>query len=94
MFVVISSPSEAADSSLLFIAIAIYKPEDVRPILAAYHGKDIPLEYGKKEAEIKAQFVEEWKKSGKEKSGGGLTLSGLFLGSKQVSVRSLMSSIA
>ncbi len=66
MFVVISSPSEAADSSLLFIAIAIYKPEDVRPILAAYHGKDIPLEYGKKEAEIKAQFVEEWKKSGKE----------------------------
>ncbi len=62
MFVVISSPSEAADSSLLFIAIAIYKPEDVRPILAAYHGKDIPLEYGKKEAEIKAQFVEEWKK--------------------------------
>jgi len=64
-------------------SIAIYKPEDVRPILAAYHGKDVPLEYGKKEAEIKAQFVEEWKKSGKEKSGGGLTLSGLFLGSKQ-----------
>ncbi|KLO05854.1 HAD-like protein [Schizopora paradoxa] len=66
-------------------SIAIYRPEDVRPILSNYQGKDIPLEYGKKEAELKAQFVEEWKKSGRAKSGGGLTLSGLFMGSKQES---------
>ncbi|TFK37060.1 HAD-like domain-containing protein [Crucibulum laeve] len=42
-------------------SIAIYKPADVRPILEAYAGKDIPIEYGKKEAEAKARHVEEWK---------------------------------
>ncbi|KAJ6621310.1 HAD-like domain-containing protein [Mycena sp. CBHHK59/15] len=40
----------------------IYKPADVRPILAAYKGKDIPLEYAKKEAEAKALHVEKWNK--------------------------------
>lgn len=64
-------------------SIAIYKPEDVRPILEAYHGKDIPIEYGKKESEAKARFVEEWKRSGKANSSGALTLSSLFSGSKQ-----------
>lgn len=43
-------------------AIAIYKPSDVRPILEAYQGKDIPSEYAKKEAEAKARHIEEWKK--------------------------------
>jgi hypothetical protein len=49
----------------------------VRPILQAYHGKDIPLEYAKKEAEAKAKHIEEWK-AGKVVTGGSLTLSGLF----------------
>lgn len=63
----------------LLLAIAIYKPQDVRPIIKAYAGKNIPLEYGKKEAEAKEKFLEEWRKSGKAKvSSGGLTLSGLF----------------
>ena len=66
-------------------AIAIYKPQDVRPIIEAYHGKDIPIEYGKKEAEAKAQFIEEWKRSGKSQSGGGgFSLSALFGGNQQV----------
>jgi import inner membrane translocase subunit TIM50 len=43
-------------------AIGIYKPQDVRPVLAAYQGKDIPLEYAKKEAEAKALHVEKWTK--------------------------------
>lgn len=43
-------------------AISIYKPADLRPIIQAYQGKDIPLEYGRKEAEAKARHVEEWKK--------------------------------
>ncbi|KAJ7634158.1 HAD-like domain-containing protein [Mycena polygramma] len=43
-------------------SIGIYKPQDVRPILAAYQGKDIPLEYAKKEAEAKALHVEKWSK--------------------------------
>ncbi|KAJ7767465.1 HAD-like domain-containing protein [Mycena maculata] len=43
-------------------SIGIYKPQDVRPILAAYQGKDIPLEYAKKEAEAKALHVEKWTK--------------------------------
>ena len=67
----------------LFTAIAIYKPQDVRPILQTYYQKDIPIEYGKKEAETKQQFIEEWKKNGK--SGGGFSISGLFGGSSQVS---------
>ncbi|KAF8625876.1 hypothetical protein AX15_005154 [Amanita polypyramis BW_CC] len=50
-------------------SIAIYKPPDVRPILTAYQGKDIPLEYGRKEAEAKAKHVEEWKKGHKGVSG-------------------------
>ncbi|KIK07744.1 hypothetical protein K443DRAFT_673009 [Laccaria amethystina LaAM-08-1] len=43
-------------------SISIYKPADLRPIIQAYQGKDIPLEYGRKEAEAKARHVEEWKK--------------------------------
>ena len=31
-----------------FTAIAIYQPQDVRPILKAYAGKNIPVEYAKK----------------------------------------------
>ena len=70
------------------IAIGIYKPQDIRPILTAYHGKDIAIEYGKKEAEQKQKFLDEWRKSGKARSGssgGGLTFSGLF-GSSSVSI--------
>ncbi|KAK7030752.1 mitochondrial import inner membrane translocase subunit TIM50 [Favolaschia claudopus] len=43
-------------------SIGIYKPQDVRPILTAYQGKDIPLEYAKKEAESKALHVEKYTK--------------------------------
>ncbi|KAF9053838.1 HAD-like protein [Hymenopellis radicata] len=43
-------------------SIAIYKPVDVRPILTAYQGKDITLEYAKKEAESKQKHIEEWEK--------------------------------
>ncbi|KAK7026404.1 mitochondrial inner membrane protein required for protein import [Paramarasmius palmivorus] len=41
-------------------SIAIYKPPDVRPILQAYAGKNIPIEYAKKEAEGKAKHIAEW----------------------------------
>ncbi|KAF8655081.1 hypothetical protein AX16_003246 [Volvariella volvacea WC 439] len=46
-------------------SIGIYKPADVRPILQAYAGKNIPLEYAKKEAEAKAKHIEEWEKGRK-----------------------------
>lgn len=45
-------------------AIGIYKPPDVRVVLKAYEGKNIPIEYAKKEAEHKRQFIEEWKARG------------------------------
>ena len=65
------------------LAIAIYKPEDVRPIIEAYHGKDIPIEYAKNEAEAKRKHVEEWQtRHGLAK--GGFTLSSLFGGGQQV----------
>lgn len=65
----------------MFIAIAIYGAKDVRPVLKAYEGKNIPIEYGKQEAEAKRRFIEEWRRSGKSKS-GSLTISGLFGGSQ------------
>jgi hypothetical protein len=45
-------------------ALGIYKPPDVRAILKAYEGKNIPLEYAKKEAAHKQAFIEEWKARG------------------------------
>lgn len=41
-------------------AIAIYNTPDVRPILKAYEGKDVPLEYAKTEANAKAKHIAEW----------------------------------
>jgi import inner membrane translocase subunit TIM50 len=56
---------------VLGLAIAIYKPQDVRRVIKAYAGKDIPLEYAKVEAEMKARHIAEWKeKKGKKPSGG------------------------
>lgn len=82
------SPQMTDDSQLtLFcVAIGIYNPQDVRPILQAYQGKDIPREYAKKEAEAKAKFIEDWKAKGGHKglSSGGFTLSSLFGGSASV----------
>ncbi|WVR03091.1 hypothetical protein IAU60_000080 [Kwoniella sp. DSM 27419] len=43
-------------------SIGIFAPADVRPILKAYQGKDIPVEYAKKEAEAKQKAVEEWER--------------------------------
>ncbi|CAL1711722.1 unnamed protein product [Somion occarium] len=60
-------------------SIPIYKAPDVRPILQAYSGKDIPLEYAKKELEAKQKHIEEWQQSHK-RSAGTFTLSSLFGG--------------
>ncbi|KAI5995317.1 HAD-like domain-containing protein, partial [Pisolithus orientalis] len=59
-------------------SIGIYKPQDIRPILEAYHGKDIPIEYAKKEAEARQQHIAEWTKKRKGLSTGGFTFSSLF----------------
>ncbi|KAH9935110.1 NIF-domain-containing protein [Epithele typhae] len=59
-------------------SIAIFKTQDVRPILEAYDGKNIPIEWAKKEAEMKRKHVEEWEHSRKGLSRGGMTLSSLF----------------
>ncbi|KAI0363989.1 NIF-domain-containing protein [Pilatotrama ljubarskyi] len=64
-------------------SIAIFKTPDVRPVLQAYQGKNIPLEFAKKEAEMKQKHLEEWEHSRKGLSRGGLTLSSLFGGSEQ-----------
>ncbi|KAI0000993.1 HAD-like domain-containing protein [Russula vinacea] len=60
---------ESGDKGLIELvpfleSIGIYKPPDVRGILKAYEGKNIPIEYAKKEAENKRQFIEEWKARG------------------------------
>jgi mitochondrial import inner membrane translocase subunit TIM50 len=61
-------------------ALGIYKPSDVRPILEAYRGKDIPIEYARKEAEAKQRHLEEWQASGGGKGVGRITFSSLFGG--------------
>lgn len=70
--------------------MAIYKPADVRPILKAYEGKDIPIEYAKREAEAKARFIEDWKAKGALKSSvsasGISSLFGLSQASTVVSI--------
>lgn len=70
----------------MFAAIAIYKPADVRPILEAYQGKNIPIEYAKKEAEAKQKHIEQWNDHSKGLSDGGFTLSRLFASGGTVSV--------
>ncbi|EKM53656.1 uncharacterized protein PHACADRAFT_260127 [Phanerochaete carnosa HHB-10118-sp] len=64
-------------------SIAIYKPQDVRPILQTYHGKDIPIEYAKNEAEAKQKHIEEWQSGRKSLSSSGFTFSGLFGGTRK-----------
>ncbi|KIJ63478.1 hypothetical protein HYDPIDRAFT_175883 [Hydnomerulius pinastri MD-312] len=59
-------------------SIGIYKPQDVRPILQAYSGKDVPVEYAKKELEARERHIAEWKTKSKGLSTGGFTLSSLF----------------
>ncbi|KAG7562868.1 hypothetical protein FFLO_01697 [Filobasidium floriforme] len=43
-------------------SIGIFAPPDVRPILKAYEGKNIPVEYAKREAERKQAAIEEWER--------------------------------
>jgi len=79
---------EAGDRGLVALipfleSIAIYKPQDVRPILNAYREKDIPLEYAKKEAEAKQRHIEEWSASSKGLSDTGFTLSRMFASNGQ-----------
>ena len=50
-------------------ALAIYKPADVRPILAAYRGTDIPRTYAEREAADKRAHIEAWEEK-KQKQGG------------------------
>ena len=57
------------------LAIGIYKPPDVRPILQAYAGKDIPIEYARREAEDTQLHLENWKSKGKKVN---VTFSSLF----------------
>ncbi len=64
----------------------------MRPVLQAYEGKNIPIEFAKKEAEMKQRHIEEFEHSRKWLSGGGLTLSGLFGGSEKVRRHSFVSS--
>ncbi|VDC05681.1 unnamed protein product [Peniophora sp. CBMAI 1063] len=63
-------------------SIGIYRPNDIRPILKAYEGKDIPKEYAIKEAAEKKALIEDWKArgGGKGLSAGGFTFSSLFGG--------------
>lgn len=53
------------------VAIAMFNAKDVRPIIKAYAGKDIPIEYAKKEAEAKQKATEEWERQHPNSASGG-----------------------
>lgn len=70
-------------------SIGIFNPPDVRPIIKAYEGKNIPVEYAKREAERKQAVIEEWERDhgGVQASGGKPSwFSALFGGLGGVSV--------
>ena len=67
------------DASDRLAALAIYKVPDVRPILQAYAGKDIPIEYAKKEALEKQRHIEQWNKNPKSKPRTNPGLAALFV---------------
>ncbi|QRV84369.1 NLI interacting factor-like phosphatase [Ceratobasidium sp. AG-Ba] len=59
-------------------SIAIHNPADVRPILKAYQGKDIPKAYAAVEAEQKRKVIEEWEKNRRQGGSGSMSIGGLF----------------
>ncbi|KAG8850006.1 mitochondrial inner membrane protein required for protein import [Serendipita sp. 411] len=59
-------------------SVVFYNTTDVRPILKAYHGRDIAAEYAKVEASNKKKFLEEW--SAKRGKTGGLSSGGWSIG--------------
>jgi import inner membrane translocase subunit TIM50 len=57
----------------------------VRPILKAYEGKNIPVEYAKKEADAKRVAVEEWERQHPASAySGANALRGMFGGLSNV----------
>jgi import inner membrane translocase subunit TIM50 len=68
------------------VAIGIFQPPDVRPIIKAYEGKNIPVEYAKREAERKQAAIEEWEREhggvvlGSDGSSGGTSWLGKIFG--------------
>ncbi|EPY49258.1 TIM23 translocase complex subunit Tim50 [Schizosaccharomyces cryophilus OY26] len=40
--------------------IAIMDIQDVRPVLKSYHGKNIPLEYARREEKLRSQLIADW----------------------------------
>jgi import inner membrane translocase subunit TIM50 len=61
-------------------AIGIFNPPDVRPIIKAYEGKDIPVEYAKREAERKQAAIAEWERDHGASSSPGSGWIGRALG--------------
>lgn len=43
-------------------SVGILQPQDVRPVLKAYEGKDIPAAYAQVEADYKKRFIDAWEK--------------------------------
>ncbi|KAG8925296.1 mitochondrial inner membrane protein required for protein import [Tulasnella sp. 417] len=55
-------------------SLGILQPQDVRPVLKAYEGKDIPTAYAQVEADHKKRFIEAWEKKheGKRATSGSV----------------------
>ena len=71
----------------------MFNVKDVRPILKAYQGKDIPVEYAKKEAEAKRVATEEWERRNPAGAGGGSAWLGGMFGGVAVSIMLLLAGL-
>lgn len=68
-------------------SIAIYAPADVRPVLKHYAGKDIPREFAKQEAEMKAAAIAEWERTHPTGTGGSSWFGGMLGGGSATAQR-------
>lgn len=73
-------------------SVAFFSPPDVRSVIKAYEGKDIPTEWAIKEAEGKKKLIEDWKQKGGGKKhygqvvGGGSNALGGLVGLRMVCI--------
>lgn len=67
-----STSSNLLDYLPFLEAIGINAVKDVRPVLKAYEGKDVPKVFAARQAEIKRQHIEEWEKEREASKGNPL----------------------
>ena len=59
--------SHGFELNIIFIAVALTTPDDIRPVLKSFEGKYIPLEWAKREHEMNKLHRLQWEEEQKNK---------------------------